>query len=51
MNTEVTRCNIVGDRLILFEFANGLEMRLEDSSDHYESMRISFDGNPASWII
>jgi hypothetical protein len=51
MNTEVTRCNIVGDRLILFEFANGLEMRLEDSSDHYESMQISFDGNPASWII
>jgi hypothetical protein len=51
MNSKVTRCEVVGDRLIVFEFENGLEMRLEDSSDQYESMQISFAGNPSPWII
>lgn len=51
MNSKITRCEVVGDRLIVFEFENGLEMRLEDSSDQYESMQISVGGNPAPWII
>ena len=51
MNSEITRYEIVGDRLIVLEFKNGLEMRLEDSSDQYESMQISFAGNPSIWII
>jgi hypothetical protein len=51
MNSKVTRCEVVGDRLIVFEFENALEMRLEDSSDQYESMQISFAGNPSPWII
>ena len=51
MNTEVTRCQVVNDRLIVFEFANGIEMHLEDNSDQYESMQISFRGDPSLWII
>ena len=51
MNTKVTRCEIVGDRRIVLEFENGLEMYLEDSSDQYECMKISFAGNPSQWII
>ena len=51
MNSTVKRCEVIGDRLIVLEFENGLEMRLEDSSDQYECMQIAFDDNPASWII
>jgi len=51
MNTEVTRCRVVGDRLIVFEFANGVEMRLVDDSDQYECMQIGFKDPPSEWII
>jgi hypothetical protein len=51
MNSKITRCEIVSDRRIIFEFENGLEMHLEDSSDQYESMQISFEGNSSQWII
>lgn len=51
MNTEVTRCEVVGDRLVVIAFANGIEMHLEDSSDQYESMQISFKGDPTLWVI
>jgi hypothetical protein len=51
MNTEVRRCEIVNDRLIVLQFENGIEMHLEDSSDQYESMQISFADNPSPWII
>jgi hypothetical protein len=51
MNTEVRRCEVVNDRLIVFEFENGITMHLEDSSDQYECMQISIGGNPSSWII
>ena len=51
INTEVRRCEIVSDRVILFQFDNGLEMYLEDNSDQYESMQISFADNPTLWII
>ena len=51
MNTDVTRCEVVNDRLIVLEFTNGIEMHLEDSSDQYESMQISFKGDPSPWII
>jgi hypothetical protein len=51
MNTKVNRCEVVNDRLILFEFENGISMHLEDSSDQYESMQISIKGNPTLWVI
>ena len=51
MNTEVRRCEVMNDRLIVFQFENGIEMHLEDSSDQYESMQISFAGSPSRWII
>lgn len=51
MNSEVRRCEVVNDRLILFEFENGITMHLEDSSDQYESMQISFEGETTQWII
>ncbi len=49
MNTEVTRCEVVTDRLIVLGFENGLEMHLEDNSDQHECMQISFVGS--TWII
>jgi hypothetical protein len=51
MNTPVRRCEVVSDRLIVFEFENGIAMHLEDSSDQYESMQISVDGKQAQWVI
>jgi len=51
MNAKVRRCEVVNDRLILFEFENGITMHLEDSSDQYECMQISFEGDPSPWII
>jgi len=51
MNVKVRRCEAVNDRLIVFEFENGLTMHLEDSSDQYESMQISIEGDPSPWII
>ncbi len=51
MNTEVTRCQIVSERLIVFEFENGIEMHLEDNSDQYESMQIRVKDPPSEWII
>jgi hypothetical protein len=51
MNVVVKRCEIVNDRLIAFEFENGIEMRLEDSLDQYETMQIAFEGDPTIWVI
>ena len=51
MNTKVLRCEVVSDRLIVLDFDNSLSMHLEDSSDQYESMQISFDGDPSLWVI
>jgi hypothetical protein len=51
MNSKVTRCEAISDRVIVFEFENGLEMRLADSSDQYESMQISFADQPSPWIV
>jgi hypothetical protein len=51
MNTAVVRCQIVNDRLIVIEFANGIEMHLEDNSDQYECMQIKLDESPLPWII
>lgn len=51
MNSSVNRCEIVSDRLIVIELANGLEMHLEDSSDQFECMQISIDGASTQWII
>ena len=47
MNTEVKRCEVVNDRLIVLEFANGIEMHLKDDSDQYETMQITFEDG--SW--
>ncbi len=51
MNTQVTRCEVIGDRSIVFEFGNGIAMHLEDSPDQYESMQIRLKGRPSPWII
>src|SRR6516164_392806 len=42
MNSKVTQCEVVNDRLIVLGFENGLEMHLEDDSDQYECMHITF---------
>lgn len=51
MNVEVRRCEVVNDRLIVFEFENDITMHLEDNSDQYECMQISFKGEQSQWII
>jgi len=51
INSEVRRCEVVNDRLIVFEFENGITMHLEDSSDQYECMQISFEGEQDQWIV
>jgi hypothetical protein len=51
MNTEITRCEIMTDRLIVIAFGNGIEMHLTDDSDQHECMQIRFKGNPSPWII
>jgi hypothetical protein len=51
MNIAVRRCEVVSDRRIVLEFDNGITMHLEDSSDQYECMQITFEGNPSPWII
>jgi hypothetical protein len=51
MNTEITRCEVRTDRLIVVAFANGIELQLVDDSDQYECMNISFKRNKAQWII
>ncbi len=51
MNTEVRRCEVVNDRLIVFECENGITMHLVDDSDAYECMQISFAGDQSVRII
>jgi hypothetical protein len=51
MNSEVRRCEVVNDRRILVEFENGITMHLEDSSDQYECMHISIEGEQTQWRI
>jgi len=51
MNVAIARYEVVNDRLIVLEFDDGLVMHLEDSSDQYECMQITFEGNPSPWII
>jgi len=51
MNSEVRRCEVASDRLIVFEFANGLEMHLEDDSDQHECMQITFAGDSTPVIV
>ena len=51
MNSEVIRCEVLNDRLIVLAFENGLAMHLEDNSDQYESMQISFAGEPSPRIV
>ena len=51
MNTSVLSWDILDDRNVAINFDNGLQMRIRNSSDQYETMRISFDGDPRLWII
>ena len=51
MNAVARRCEVVNDRLIAIELENGIEIHLEDSFDHYESMTINIEGDPATWVI
>jgi hypothetical protein len=51
MNTDITRCEIKTDALIIIAFANGIEMHLTDNSDQFECITIHFKGKPSPWII
>jgi hypothetical protein len=51
MNVAVVRCEVVSDRRIVLELDNGITMYLEDSFDQYESMQITVEGDPTTWIV
>lgn len=51
LSTEVRRCEVASDRMIVIELANGLEIHLVDDSDHHESMQITFEGDSRQVII
>ncbi|MEM8710835.1 MAG: hypothetical protein AAGG01_07780 [Planctomycetota bacterium] len=49
MNTSVVTCEVENDRTITFQFENGIEMRLIDDSDEFESIHIRND--EGLWVI
>jgi hypothetical protein len=51
LNTEVAKYLIEDERRIVIEFKNGIQMHLEDNSDQYESMQISFQDPPEQIIL
>lgn len=51
LNVNVRSCEVVNERLIVFEFDNGIEMHLKDDCDQYESMQIYVEGASSPWII
>lgn len=50
-NVPVTKVLIASDEKIVIFFENGLEMHLVDKSDQFESMQISIEGEPGTWVI
>lgn len=51
MNTEIESFDFIGDTQIILKFKNEIEMVLQDTSDQYESMQISIDGDPCLYVI
>jgi hypothetical protein len=51
MNSSVIRWEIPDDRRIVIHLANGLAIHLNDDSDQYECMQISFEGDSGVAII
>lgn len=51
MNSSVIRWEIPDDRRIVIHLANGLAIQLNDDSEEYECMQISFEGEPGAVII
>jgi len=51
LNVNVVNFDIPNDRLIILYYENLVEMHLEDSSDQFESMSISIEGETGPWII
>ena len=49
MNTAVVGCEVEDERTIAFRFDNGVEMRLIDDSDQFETIQIS--GDKGLWVI
>ena len=51
LNSSVIRWEIPDDRRIVIHLENGLAIHLNDDSDQYECMQISFEGEPGVAII
>jgi hypothetical protein len=51
INVSVRKVERRSPRLLVLNFENGIEMHLADSSDQYESMIITIDGQSGPWII
>jgi len=49
MNSDVVKCIIPDDRNIVICLENGIEIHLKDSSDQFECMQISIEGE--QWLI
>ena len=50
-NENITEVAIPNNQSIILRFENGVEMRLTDESDQFESMSISIGGESGPWII
>jgi len=50
-NVNITKFEIPNDQQIILYFDNGVEMHLSDTSDQFESMQISIEGESGTWII
>lgn len=51
MNSELRRYEVVSERLLVLELDNGLALHLEDNSDQYESMQITFEDDSALVVV
>lgn len=51
MNAEVSKYQVVNEKLIIISLNNGIEVHLVDNSEQYESMQISIKGDPRLWVI
>jgi hypothetical protein len=51
MNASVLRYDVPTNRDIVIYLENGIEIHLQDSSDQFESMQISFEGAAKFWVI
>ena len=51
LNTKIDKWGAPDDKRIVLHFENGMEMHLLDTSNQYECIQISVEGDSREWII